>query len=273
MVGETRFLRKNGNLRVRRQRRRRGIFRWFLPLSILPIVIGGGSLFMVHARSYLVESDLFRIRRVTFQEHRSSPPEKLQEFARIVLSRNIFEVDLATFQERLVDYRWIRRARVRRILPDTLHITLQERNPVAIIPFDGRLHLIDPEGVMIELFETKGAGGGYPVLDGLPARVGKARRLATARGLRLVMELGSRYPELLKQVARIDLEYPKAIDLYFVEGATPLRLPSQGSLGTLPAYLRIRDRIAQRVPSPDRIDLRWEEQISVTSLNWRKLPG
>lgn len=269
MVGETRFLRRNGNLKVRRQRRRRGIFRWFLPALILLIGIGGGGLFMAHARSYLAGSDLFRIRQVTFQEHRLSPTEELQEFARNVLSRNIFEVDLANFQKRLVDYRWIRRARVRRILPDTLHITLQERTPVAIVPFEGRRHLIDPEGVMIELFEAKGAGGVYPVLDGLPARVGKARRLATMRGLRLVRELGSRYPELLKQVERIDLKNPKATDLYFGGGAAPLRLPPQGSLGTLPAYLLIRDRIAQRIPSPDRIDLRWEEQISVTSSNWR----
>lgn len=269
MAGESRFLRRNGNLRVRRQRRRRGIFRWFLPLAILLIVIGGGSLFMVHARSYLVDSDLFRIRRVTFQEHRSSPPAELQEFARNVLSRNIFEVDLATFQERLVDYRWIRRARVRRILPDTLHITLQERNPVAIVPFNGRLHLIDPEGVIIEPFEAGGTGGVYPLLHGLPARAGKARTMATARGLRLVMELDSQFPELLKQVERIDLESSKATDLYFREGAAPLRLPPQGSLGTLPAYLRIRNRIAQRVPSPDRIDLRWEEQISVTLSNGR----
>lgn len=59
-------------------------------------------------------------------------------------------VDLASTRERLLEFGWIKEARVSRRLPDTLVIDVVERRPAAIWQHNQQLSLIDQEGVMLE---------------------------------------------------------------------------------------------------------------------------
>jgi cell division protein FtsQ len=59
-------------------------------------------------------------------------------------------VDLAATRARLLQFGWIREARVSRRLPDTLVIDVIERQPVAIWQNNRQLSLIDSDGVVLE---------------------------------------------------------------------------------------------------------------------------
>jgi cell division protein FtsQ len=59
-------------------------------------------------------------------------------------------IDLAATRARLMQFGWIREARVSRRLPDTLVIEVIERRPVAIWQNNQRLSLIDADGVVLE---------------------------------------------------------------------------------------------------------------------------
>ncbi|MDQ4087514.1 MAG: FtsQ-type POTRA domain-containing protein [Pseudomonadota bacterium] len=59
-------------------------------------------------------------------------------------------VDLDATRARLLQFGWIKEARVHRRLPDTLVIDVVERRPAAIWQNGGRLSLIDAEGVVLE---------------------------------------------------------------------------------------------------------------------------
>jgi len=59
-------------------------------------------------------------------------------------------VDLAATRTRLLQFGWIREARVSRRLPDTLVIDVIERQPVAIWQNNRQLSLIDSDGVVLE---------------------------------------------------------------------------------------------------------------------------
>ena len=59
-------------------------------------------------------------------------------------------VDLDGTRERLLRLPWIREARVSRRLPDTIVIEVIERVPVAVWQQQGRFHLVDAEGVVLE---------------------------------------------------------------------------------------------------------------------------
>ena len=59
-------------------------------------------------------------------------------------------VDLDGTRERLLRLPWIREARVSRRLPDTLVVEVIERVPVAVWQQQGRFHLVDAEGVVLE---------------------------------------------------------------------------------------------------------------------------
>ena len=59
-------------------------------------------------------------------------------------------VDVAAIRERLVQFGWVKDARVSRRLPDTLVIDIVERTPAALWQNKGQLALIDKEGVVLD---------------------------------------------------------------------------------------------------------------------------
>jgi cell division protein FtsQ len=59
-------------------------------------------------------------------------------------------VDVARIRERLLQFGWVKDARVSRRLPDTLVIDIVERTPAALWQDRQRLALIDSEGVVLD---------------------------------------------------------------------------------------------------------------------------
>ena len=59
-------------------------------------------------------------------------------------------VDVADIRRRLLDYGWVKDARVSRRLPDSLVIDIVERRPAALWQNESRLALIDGQGVVLD---------------------------------------------------------------------------------------------------------------------------
>lgn len=59
-------------------------------------------------------------------------------------------VDVARIRERLLQFGWVKDARISRRLPDTLVVDIVERTPAALWQDSGRLALIDAEGVVLD---------------------------------------------------------------------------------------------------------------------------
>lgn len=264
-------MRRRGNLRVRRERFRRGFGRNRRRLAIAAAVLLILAAAAFQARALLTRSELFRVRRIALQGRHLAPIETLNALLRPVLTRNIFRVDLEALRRDLDDDPWIESVRVRRKLPDTLYVTLRERTPVAVAAAGG-LHLVGADGVIIQPYDPEAYPGHFPVLDGAPA-AGKERTRAIRRGARLVLALGRRYPALLEEVDRIDVGHRDACDVHLGGSGTLLRLPPDGGLGTLPSWIRIRDRIEQEFPRPAQLDLRWKDQIAIIASDGRASSG
>jgi len=59
-------------------------------------------------------------------------------------------VSVSEIRDRLIQFGWVKDARVSRRLPDTLVIDIVERNPAALWQDQGRLALIDADGVVLD---------------------------------------------------------------------------------------------------------------------------
>ncbi len=59
-------------------------------------------------------------------------------------------VDVSAIRDRLLQFGWVKDARVQRRLPDTLVIDIVERTPAALWQSKGQLALIDREGVVLD---------------------------------------------------------------------------------------------------------------------------
>jgi cell division protein FtsQ len=76
--------------------------------------------------------------------------ELLAQQLGIEVGQPILALDTDELKERLEALPWIEQASVVRLLPDTIRVRVQERKPLAIWQHEGRLALIDRDGVVIE---------------------------------------------------------------------------------------------------------------------------
>ena len=129
-------------------------------------------------------------------------------------------VDLEGTRERLLQFGWIKEARVHRRLPDTLVVDIVERRPAAIWQNSQRLSLIDAEGVVLEPVRIE-------AMPELPLVIGPGAN----RHLGLLDALLGAAPHLRPQVAgaawvggrRWDIRFQTGEVLSLPEGDEPSR--------------------------------------------------
>lgn len=92
----------------------------------------------------------FRVRSVDVQGIQRMDSKPVFEIALDQKSMAMPLVDVAAIRERLLQYGWVKDARVSRRLPDTLVIDIVERQPAALWQDEQRLSLIDAEGVVLD---------------------------------------------------------------------------------------------------------------------------
>ena len=90
------------------------------------------------------------VRDVFVEGRRRTPPEALRSQLGIQVGMPLLALDTAATKERLEDLAWVEQASVARLLPDTVHIRLLERQPLALWQHDGGFDAIDRDGAVVE---------------------------------------------------------------------------------------------------------------------------
>lgn len=122
-------------------------------------------------------------------------------------------IDLEATRERLLQFGWIRDARVSRRWPDTLVVDVIERQPAAIWQNGGRLSIIDAEGVVLEPVRVE-------AMPELPLVMGDAAN----RQIAALGALVERAPRLRPLIAGANWVGQRRWDLRF-SGGEVLMLP------------------------------------------------
>lgn len=140
-------------------------------------------------------------------------------------------VDLDRIRDTLLQFGWVKDARVSRRLPDSLVIDLVERTPAAVWQYQGRLNLIDGEGVVLDA---------VPVdkMPELPLLIGPGANDEAAPLRRLL----DRVPTLKPQLVSATWIGDRRWDLSFATGETV----------SLPETYGAADKALQRFAKMDR---------------------
>lgn len=146
---------------------------------------------------------------------------KVYDIALAQKDRSMAAVDLDALRLELMQYGWIKDARVSRRLPDTLVIDIVERTPAAIWQNDGRLALIDESGVVLEPVTVS-------TMPDLPLVIGPKANLRSQDLDRLLAEANS-LRELLAGATwvgdrRWDLRFRSGETLSLPEGEADAKL-------------------------------------------------
>ncbi len=151
----------------------------------------------------------FRVRSVDVQGIKRMDPRPVYEIALDQKTTAMPLLDVAAIRQRLLEYGWIKDARVSRRFPDTLVIDIVERKPAALWQDEDRLTLIDAEGVVLDRVQVS-------QMPDLPLLIGKG---ANAQAIALDRLL-SQAPALKAQLVSATWVGDRRWDLSFQSGET-----------------------------------------------------
>lgn len=131
----------------------------------LALVIGTSVSVAYSVRHYALTSPRFSLREVNLQGGKRVSPEQARDQAGVTLGTNVFALDTAACERKLLENPWIVQARVTRDLPRALRIEIKEREPAALAVFAERLYLVTAEG---EPFKELSPGdpADFPLITG-----------------------------------------------------------------------------------------------------------
>lgn len=180
---------------------------------------------------------------------------------------NIFRLALDERRKQLELIPWVKSATLARAYPNQLSVSLVERTPVAFVNIEGRMKLVDGEGILLDKSE-KGSFD-FPVLAGLSAGGGQEERVARL-GLfqQFSQEIVNDAAASGWLVSEVDLADRDDLRAVLVQGRetllvhfghTNFRERFQNFLTLLPEVRKTNGKI-------DSIDLRYRNQIVVNPL-------
>ena len=195
----------------------------------------------------------FRVRSVAVQGTRRMDPKPIYRIALDQRTTALPLVDVDGIRERLLDYGWVKDARVSRRYPDTLVVDIVERAPSALWQDGNRLSLIDAEGhVLDKVAVTR--------MPDLPLLVGAGAN-GHARGLD---ELLVRAPTIKAQLVSASWVGQRRWDLSVQTGETIALPEGEAAAATALAKFAEKDKSAGLLGRGiKRFDLRKAGQMTV----------
>ena len=195
----------------------------------------------------------FRVRSVAVQGTQRMDPKPIYRIALDQRTTALPLVDVAAIRERLLDYGWVKDARVSRRYPDTLVVDIVERAPAALWQDGDRLSLIDNEGHVLDKVAVTRMPD-LPLLVGAGAN-GHARALDALLG---------KAPAIKAQLVSASWVGQRRWDLAVQTGETIALPEGEGAAATALAKFAEKDKSAGLLGRGiTRFDLRKPGQMTV----------
>lgn len=163
----------------------------------------------------------------------------------------ILSFDARAARDRIAALPWVASISIERRLPDTLHLRIDERRPLALWQQDGVVRLIDADGIELTQ-QNLGDFGALPLIVGFGAETKAADLIATL----------DQAPDLAERLAAAIWVGNRRWDLRLDNGVT-IQLPEQdmaSAIGRLQA-IEVRDGLIDRDIAT--IDLRLADRLVV----------
>jgi cell division protein FtsQ len=218
------------------------------------------------ARYYLTHAPRFRLRRIELAGTRRAPRAEMLKALERHRGRNLFRLDLALLQAELGEFSWVDRAVLKRVLPDGLYCTIEERVPRGLALLGGRVRLVDGEGLAIDQYGEETSDFSFPIFTGIQEKDEERARGQIIRGLALLAFLESAHPNLASEISEIDLAREDRITLQMNEGGPVVRLHPEDFGTNLDRYLAMRDYLATHFGDGAYVDLRFHDRIAFRPL-------
>lgn len=260
MVVQTRTDRRFHRAHVKPSRRRR-TSATVLRLALWIVLISGVALTSFLLPSMFRSTGVFRVDSITVRGHTHVSQGEILALLGPLRGQNILTADLDIYRQHLMASGWVQTVTLRRILPSTIEVAVEERIPVGLARLGDRLYLIDSGGAVIAEHGAPLTDHNLPIIDGL--LLGSGRGVDETRAqlaARLISSIHP-YPELLSQVSQVDVSDPHNAVVLLNDSPTLIYLGEDKFAERLQEYLDLLPALRSHVIDIDYIDFRFDRRL------------
>ena len=210
----------------------------------------------------------FRLRNIRIHGNSALTRQDILNLCGVKPGQGYLKIKPALITRKLMRSPFIKSASAVYSLPSTLHITVEERRPIAFV-YDGKLRLVDDEGVILPIPKGTRHVWNLPVIQGFSGSAGTVgMRTTQAKILKAVEVL--QYVRFIKSplnpiIAAIDVSNPKTMYLTLTKGGARVRFDGrkyQDELYVLTQYIRNYLNWKQ-LADIEYIDLRFADRLII----------
>ena len=238
------------------QKRPRKLARWVIVMTLLSLLVVG----IQNAYSSLADSDFFLMTHIRVLGNSLMSEADIVALSQLQVGANLFTCDITSATERMAQHPMVKKVLLHRELPETLVISIEERQPVGLLNTPNGLLGLDESGKIFPL--SPAAQVDLPILTGVDLQRDKDGTWASALA-GFVTELQIRTPAFWREISEIRTDNPHSATVYLVADDLALRMRFENpekQIRNFRAYTQATSGLGIDLAY---IDLRYRDQVIV----------
>jgi cell division septal protein FtsQ len=243
--------------------RRRWVSWRAVRIAVAVVLVGYATL---RAVELVLSASTLQVKRIAVQGNVRLSAGEVKALVDGLRGSSILTADLGAYRRKLLESPWVQDVALRRLLPSTIEVFVEERRPIGLCRLGAELYLVDRHGTLIDEFGPQYAEFDLPIIDGLvrsPDHGGPIVDVARVELAARVIEALAERRSLAQRLSQIDVSDVRDAVVLIEGDAARLRLGTERFLERLQNYVDLAPAFRARYPEIDYVDLRFEELIAV----------
>jgi cell division septal protein FtsQ len=254
--------------KVKIQRKPLDLGKYLRPLKA--VVFGFAILALTGAFSYgcykaVSSVTLFSLKNIEVSRTKHLTRDEILGLSGVEPGKDMLRMNLKLMGESLLQNPWVETVRINRYFPDSVSISITEREPVAIVNM-GFIYYLDRKGNVFKVL-NQGDKLDFPVITGFSEEeIGadpKGTREALVSSCDLLKILREKGAFILADVSEIHYDKGYGFTLFTASGALPVKVGSGDFPAKVERFARIYRDLMVQLPTIHYIDLDYNDKIIV----------
>ncbi len=229
-------------------------------LLIWAVILYGAGYFV----NYLIHnSRFFLVKKVEVTGNRYLETTVVKDSVKVINNQRMFSVNLPEVTDDLLKNKYIRGVSVSRVLPSTILVDVQEREPFLYM-VDKSIYMVDETGLILKKLPRMPMGK-LPIVTGVPVAEMQNDSTALPSTIALIQRIKEVDPSLLSLISEININKNKQPELVLIKGAARVKLGDTNQyerLYILSEFLN-KKPIIEKLQEIKQIDLTFADRIVV----------
>ncbi|MBM4263791.1 MAG: FtsQ-type POTRA domain-containing protein [Deltaproteobacteria bacterium] len=209
--------------------------------------------------AFILDNEYFAVRDIQVRGSEKVGGSEIVAMTGLRYGVNLWKVDAANIEQKVLRHPWVRRVLVRREFPHRVVIDVEERQPRAIVAL-GKLYYVDSDGLLFKEIDAVEKTS-FPLLTGLRADELAAGGPALRKRVQEAMRLGELMTRDARPLSEIHFAGPEQVVIYMTKYPIALRMgwgDWQNKIARLDRVLALWKGHEERLAS---LDLSFRDQV------------